>query len=173
MREVWRSTLIYVKVRSSRLTGNFGRSLTGCSQGALADSGSLGLRDLFQYCGNGTGPRALTHGHQRALFAVGGLVGDNGVELSLGKGDLVNPERRADVCGAEEPCFRVDPFWVLPRSERTKLVFVLFLKLFDGQFVGLCNGSERDRFGLCFILLQNWRTPVPVWYQETSGGGHA
>jgi len=120
-----------------------------------------------------------------------GVVGQDGVELSIGHGHFINAQLRADVLRKEHP--RVGMVSLAPSCESAQMMFVLLVKLFDRDLLDLAMaasegasvsavffeqsgelvfklGAWKDKRDVAFeILLLPNELPVPAPKREACG----
>ena len=88
---------------------------------------------------------------------MGVLVGDDGIEVAIGEGRLINTEVRADVLGEHEPFLGMRP--VLPGAEIAQMVLVGTLKFVTLDVIWFLERSGRNRGCIQGILLKKSQTP--------------
>ena len=85
------------------------------------------------------------------------LVGDDGIEVPIREGCLINTEVRTDVLGEHEPLLSV--LLVLPGAEVTQMILVGTLKLVTFYVIWFLERSGRNRGCIQGILLKKSQTP--------------
>ena len=100
---------------------------------------------------------AADDGYKGTLATMSVLVGDDGVEITIREGSLVNAEVRTDVFGKYEPLLSM--LLVLPSAEVAQMILVSTLELVALDVIWFLERSGRNRGCIQGILLKKSQTP--------------